>query len=87
MSFYFSEYLASSEILVKEEIDLDSENNEEAGPSAIAVYDENETDKTAGITIVYYCICTYYDFLCFCPNEIKMVLVSHPCGYMVTEGH
>ena len=52
MSFYFSEYLASSEILVKEEIDLDSENNEEAGPSAIAVYDENETDKTAGIQIV-----------------------------------
>ena len=46
-----SEFLGAPEIVVKEEIEMNFENNEEAGPSGIVVKEEMETDEEAGIKI------------------------------------
>ena len=46
-SFILLEYFAPSGIVVKEEIETNFENNEEADPSEIVV--KEEIDKAAGI--------------------------------------
>ena len=44
----YSESTDPSRIVVKEEIEMSFENNEEAGPSRIVVNDKLERDKVAG---------------------------------------
>ena len=48
----FSEYFGAPEIVVKEEIVMDIENNEEPGPSENVANEEIETDEAAGIKII-----------------------------------
>ena len=44
----YSESTDPSRIVVKEEIEMSFENNEEAGPSRIVVNEELERDRVAG---------------------------------------
>ena len=55
LSNYFpllSEYFGAPEIVVKEEIEMDFENNDESGPSGNVGNEEIETDEAAGIKII-----------------------------------
>ena len=56
----FLEYFGAPEIVVKEEIEINFANNEEAGPSGIVVKEEMETDEEAGINIAFL---FYYNLL------------------------
>ena len=50
----FLENFFPCEFVVKEEIEMNFENNEEAGPSGIVVKEEMETDEEAGIKTICF---------------------------------
>ena len=63
----FLENFVPCEFVVKEEIEMNFENNEEAGPSGIVVEKEIETDEAAGkrnsFFSVLICFIAYIKFM------------------------
>ena len=56
----FLENFVPCEFVVKEEIEMNFENNEEAGPSGIVVEKEIETDEAAGKRISFLSVLLFF---------------------------